>query len=102
MNPGGLIVPNSISSTQENTLAINDQSSGGWANSPAAQALKKMQANPRVKYVVVIVPADACPACQNLTGTYPKDQVPPLPYDECSHPAGCCAFYLPYLDEIYP
>ena len=70
--------------------------------SPAAQALKRMQANPRVKYVVVVVPQGACPACQNLTGTYPKDQVPPLPTEECSHPYGCRAFYLPYLDEIYP
>jgi hypothetical protein len=95
-------VPISNSYTQENALPMNDQSLDNWANSPAAQALARMQANPRVKYVVVVVPAGACPACQNLTGTYPKDQVPPLPFEECSHPQGCRAFYLPYLDEIYP
>lgn len=95
-------MPNSNSSAQENALPINDQALDHWANSPAAQALKRMQANPRVKYIVVVVPTGACPACQNLTGTYPKDQVPPLPFDECSHPQGCRAFYLPYLDEIYP
>jgi hypothetical protein len=51
---------------------------------------------------VIIVPEDACPACQNLTGTYPKDQVPRLPIEKCSHPLGCRSYYLPYLDEIYP
>lgn len=95
-------MPNSNSATQEHALPLDNQSLDNWANSPAAQALKRMQANPRVKYIVVVAPAGACPACQNLTGTYPKDQVPPLPVDECSHPAGCRAFYLPYLDEIYP
>jgi hypothetical protein len=95
-------VPNSNSSTQEHAFTLSDRSMDNWADSPAAQALKRMQANPRVKYIVVIVPAGACPACQNLTGTYAKDQVPPLPIDECSHPSGCRAFYLPYLDEIYP
>lgn len=95
-------MPISKSYTKENALPINDQSLDNWANSPAAKALTRMQANPRVKYIVVVVPAGACPACQNLTGTYPKDQVPQLPFEECSHPQGCRAFYLPYLDEIYP
>jgi hypothetical protein len=61
-----------------------------------------MIANPRIKYIVIIVPEDACPACQNLTGTYPKDQVPHLPYEQCSHPLGCRSYYAPYLDEIFP
>ena len=74
----------------------------GWESSNAAQSLKRMQANPRVKYVVIIAPEDACPACQNLVGTYAKDQVPKLPVESCSHPLGCRAFYMPYLDDIYP
>ncbi len=73
-----------------------------WENSPAAKALKELQANPRVKYIVIIAPEDACPTCQQLTGTYLKNQTPRLPITECSHHLGCRAFYLPYLDEIYP
>jgi DTW domain-containing protein YfiP len=88
--------------TAPGSFKIMDRSAENWENSAAAQALRQMQANPRVKYIVVIAPADACPACSKLTGTYPKDQVPPLPVEECSHPLGCRAFYEPYLDEIYP
>ena len=95
-------MPNTKSPTPETAFSINQRSMENWENSPAAKALQRMQANPRVKYIVVIAPADACPACQKLTGTYPKDQVPQLPIEECSHPSGCRAFYLPYLDEIYP
>ena len=83
-------------------LKLTDRSEDMWENSAAAQSLARMKANPRVKYIVIIVPEDACPACQNLTGTYPKDEVPRLPIDKCSHPLGCRSFYLPYLDEIYP
>lgn len=79
-----------------------DRSEAGWQASPAAQALKKLQDNPRVKYIVIIAPDSACPACQKLVGTYPKDQVPRLPVESCSHPLGCRAFYLPFLDDIYP
>ena len=93
---------NSKLPTQENVFSPSQRSFDNWENSPAAQALQRIQANPRVKYIVVIAPADACPACQRITGTYPKDQVPQLPIEECSHPLGCRAFYLPYLDEIYP
>ena len=35
-------------------------------------ALRKFQENPRVIAVNVIVHADACPACQEIQGTYPK------------------------------
>jgi len=80
----------------------SSSSSDQWSTSAAAQALHRLQANPRVKYIVVNVPVDACPACQALAGTYPKDQTPPLPLDLCSHRLGCRAFYSPYLDEIYP
>lgn len=88
------------SSTRSSPLT--DRSGDTWETSAAAQSLERMKANPRIKYIVVIVPEDACPACQNLTGTYPKDQVPCLPYGECSHPLGCRSYYAPYLDEIFP
>ncbi|HNB51892.1 MAG TPA: hypothetical protein PK530_08110 [Anaerolineales bacterium] len=68
----------------------------------AEEALKKMQENPRVSKIVVVVPANACPACMEIFGTYPKDQVPRLPMDVCTHPMGCRAFYQPFLEEIYP
>jgi hypothetical protein len=84
------------------SVKLTDRSEEGWGTSPAAQSLERMIANPRIKYIVIIVPEDACPACQNLTGTYPKDQVPRLPIEKCSHPLGCRSYYLPYLDEIYP
>lgn len=79
-----------------------DRSGDTWESTEAAQSLARMKTNPRIKFIVVVVPEDACPACQNLTGTYPKDQVPRLPYQECSHPLGCRAYYAPYLDEIFP
>lgn len=68
----------------------------------AEAALKRMQENPRVGKIVVVVPAEACPACMEVFGTYAKDQVPRLPMDACTHPMGCRAFYQPFLDEIYP
>lgn len=88
--------------TAETTFRLTDRVAENWENSSAAQALKKLQANPRVKYVVLIAPADACPACEHLVGTYPKDKAPRLPVESCSHPLGCRAYYMPYLDEIYP
>jgi hypothetical protein len=95
-------VPITNSSSNEHEYSFLNRNADSWADSPASRALKRMQANPRVKYIVLIVPDNACPVCQNLTGTYPKEEVPPLPVEECSNPFGCRAFYLPYLDEIYP
>lgn len=89
-------------SSQLSSVKLTDRSEETWETSPAAQSLERMKANSRIKYIVIVVPDDACPACQNLTGTYPKDQVPRLPIEKCSHPLGCRSFYLPYLDEIYP
>ncbi len=83
-------------------VKLTDRNEAVWENSEAAKSLERMRANPRIKYVVVCVPEDACPACQNLTGTYPKDEVPRLPYEQCSHPLGCRSYYIPYLDEIFP
>ena len=88
--------------TAHPSLRLTDRSEDMWETSEAAQSLERMKANPRIKYIVIVVPEDACPACQNLTGTYPKDQVPHLPIEKCSHPLGCRSFYLPYLDEIFP
>jgi hypothetical protein len=89
-------------SSRPTTVKLTDRTDEVWENSLAAKSLERMRLNPRIKYIVVVVPEDACPACQNLTGTYPKDQVPRLPYEECSHPLGCRSYYLPYLDEIFP
>jgi DTW domain-containing protein YfiP len=79
-----------------------DRTEANWEHSEAAQALKRLQSNPRVKYIILHAPANACPACQSLAGTYPKDEAPRLPVESCSHPLGCRAFYAPYLDDIYP
>lgn len=79
-----------------------DRTVEAWENSEAYAALKKLQANPRVKYIVFAAPADACPACNQLTGTYPKDEVPPLPFEACSHPLGCRAYYMPFIEQMYP
>jgi hypothetical protein len=61
-----------------------------------------MQANPRISKVVVVVPADACPACMEVFGTFQKDQVPRLPMDVCTHPLGCRSTYQPFIEELYP
>jgi hypothetical protein len=84
------------------SLRLVERTDEVWESSEAAKSLERMRLNPRIKYIVVVVPEDACPACQSLTGTYPKDQVPRLPIEMCSHPLGCRSYYLPYLDEIFP
>jgi hypothetical protein len=73
-----------------------------WENPTAFLALKQLQSNPRVKYIVIAAPNDACHLCLSLVGTYPKDQVPRLPYESCSLPHGCRAFYMPFIEEVYP
>ena len=70
--------------------------------SKTAVALKRFQDNPRVSAVVLVVHGDACPACQEIQGTYPKDQVPTLPVEGCSHENGCRCFYQPVLETIFP
>ncbi len=70
--------------------------------STTAVALRKFKENPRVNAVNVIVHGDACPACQAIQGTYPKDQVPRLPVEGCSCEKGCRCFYQPLLEEIFP
>lgn len=70
--------------------------------STTAVVLKKMEDNPRVKNIRLLVSQDACPACLGYEGTYEKSKVPPLPIEGCSHLHGCRCFYEPMLDEIYP
>jgi hypothetical protein len=97
-----LLIQKSDQSLLNASTRLTDRSGDTWETSEAAQSLERMKANPRIKFIVVVVPEDACPACQNLTGTYPKDQVPRLPYEQCSHPLGCRSYYAPFLDEIFP
>ncbi len=70
--------------------------------SATAVALKRFQANPRVRLVRISVGADACPACYQVMGTYPKHEIPHLPVEGCSHALGCRCFYEPVLDEVFP
>jgi hypothetical protein len=62
-------------------------------------ALKRMQANPRLSAIRVTVAQDACPHCYELLKTYPKNKVPQLPHQGCSHENGCRCFYEPVLAE---
>jgi hypothetical protein len=73
-----------------------------FSQHPAAAALEKFKANPRISKIRVIVPYDACPACRHLEGEYEKDEVPELPLQDCSHPLGCRSFYEPKIEEIFP
>jgi hypothetical protein len=68
----------------------------------AARALAKLEANPRVRDIRIIVQAEACPACQAVEGTYQKGEVPALPVEGCSCLNGCDCYYQPMLSEIYP
>ncbi len=67
-----------------------------------AQALKRMLENERIKYIRITVAHDACPACKAAEGTYPKEKVPHLPIEGCSHELGCRCHYSPVLDVLYP
>jgi hypothetical protein len=68
----------------------------------AEEALKRMLDNPRISKIVIVVPADACPACQEVFGTYAKDETPRIPMDACTHPLGCRSHYQPFIEELYP
>jgi hypothetical protein len=67
--------------------------------SATSVALKRLQANPRVRLIRVSVANDACSFCYELLKTYPKDQAPSLPHLGCSHENGCRCFYEPVLEE---
>jgi hypothetical protein len=66
------------------------------------EILKKLQDNPRVKSIRVIVADDCCPTCAMYEGTYEKNEVVKLPIEGCSHQNGCRCFYEPMLNIIYP
>jgi hypothetical protein len=65
-------------------------------------ALRRMQQNSRVSQVRISIMDNCCPACAAAMGTYPKEDVPPLPTEGCSHPLGCRCHYEPVLAEIFP
>lgn len=70
--------------------------------STTAVSLKRLRQNPRVLTIRLVVPDDACPACQAAEGTYPKETAPILPIQGCSCSQGCTCFYEPMLSEIFP
>lgn len=65
------------------------------------EALKKIKAGLATK-VRILVPADACPACQAAEGVYEFDNVPDLPPEGCSCIGGCKVTYAPVLDMFGP
>ena len=65
-------------------------------------SLQKLRENPRVRDIRIIVPAEACPVCQAVAGTYTKDNLPRLPPDGCSCPRGFEGYCQPMLNNIYP
>jgi hypothetical protein len=71
-------------------------------NSTTARALKRFQANSRVKAVTLAASYNACSYCYEQLGTYSPDKVPSLPHKGCSHTNGCRCFYIPVLNDIYP
>jgi hypothetical protein len=64
-------------------------------------ALQKIKAGLATK-VRILVSDDSCPVCKAAEGVYAFDDVPPLPHEGCSHPAGCRCFYAPVLDRFGP
>lgn len=90
--------------TQSQDSSVNCENCGADLRelSTTSVALKKMQGNSRVSYVLISVSNDRCPACRDLQGAYAKDAVPSIPVEGCSHDLGCRCFYQPTLEEIYP
>ena len=86
-------------SSPDNALACFNCNADLGLFSATTVALKRMQENPRVRSVRVSVSDDACPYCYELLNTYPKEQVPRLPHEGCSHENGCRCFYEPVLEE---
>jgi hypothetical protein len=71
-------------------------------HSETAVVLARLRANPRVGKVRIMPHGDCCPACREAEGEWPKEQVPDLPVQGCSHPMGCRCFYEPELVDIFP
>ncbi len=86
-------------SSPDNALGCINCKSDLGEFSATVVALKRMRANPRIQSIRVSVSADACPHCYELLKTFPKDDVPHLPHEGCSHQNGCRCFYEPVLLE---
>jgi hypothetical protein len=71
-------------------------------NEDLQKSIQQLKDNPRVRDIRIIVPADACPVCQEIAGTYTKDNVPTLPPEGCSCPRGFEGYIQPMLNVIYP
>lgn len=71
-----------------------------WSDS--AVSLKRLQDNPRVTYIRLVVFSDCCPACRQFEGSYAKESAPKLPIEGCSHNLSCRCYYEPVLEVIYP
>ena len=65
-------------------------------------ALKRIQDGGIATKVRIMASHDSCPVCRALEGAYEFDQVPELPHEGCSHPAGCRCIYAPILDRRGP
>ncbi|MCL4870182.1 MAG: hypothetical protein KJ063_14550 [Anaerolineae bacterium] len=67
-----------------------------------AAALKRIREGLATK-VRILVPADACPVCRHYEGVYEfEDDIPAIPFEGCSCPDGCRAYYAPVLDRRGP
>lgn len=67
-----------------------------------AVALRRFIENPRVSAIRISVAAGSCPLCYEGRGTFPKQAVPALPHEGCSHQYGCRCTYEPVLNDIFP
>ncbi len=65
------------------------------------EALEKIK-NGLATKVRILVPRDACPACQAIEGAYEFEDVPGIPPEGCSCLNGCKAVYAPVLDRFGP
>lgn len=65
-------------------------------------ALKRIQEGGIATKVRIMASRDSCPVCRALEGAYDFDEVPELPHEGCSHPAGCRCIYAPVLDRRGP
>ncbi len=73
-------------------------------DSVRARALVSIRESPRASHVYVVAPAYACPVCRQGQGTWPKfaEELPELPHEGCSCPAGCVCRYEPLVIEVGP
>jgi hypothetical protein len=65
-------------------------------------ALKRIEEGGIATKVRIMVSHDSCPVCRAFEGAYEFGQVPELPHEGCSHPAGCRCVYAPVLDRRGP